>query len=115
MVRRSVLKVVIAVAVLLAATPGGAEEVGPGYDIEMSRMIPMRDGVQLEAWIFKPSQLKAKAPAVLSLTHYDIDDGHRGNIAAYTRRGSVFVQVYVRGRGRSGGVIRVRASLGARH
>jgi putative CocE/NonD family hydrolase len=95
---------VIAVAVLLAAAPAGAEEVGPGYDIEMSRMIPMRDGVQLEAWIFKPSHLKAKAPAVLTLTQYDIDDGRRGNVAAYTRRGYVFVQVYVRGRGRSGGV-----------
>jgi hypothetical protein len=104
MVRRSVLNVVIAAAVLLAAAPAGAEEVGPGYDIEMSRMIPMRDGVQLEAWIFKPSHLKAKAPAVLTLTQYDIDDGRRGNVAAYTRRGYVFVQVYVRGRGRSGGV-----------
>jgi putative CocE/NonD family hydrolase len=104
MVRRSVLNVLIAVSVLLAAAPAGAEEVGPGYDIEMSRMIPMRDGVQLEAWIFKPSHLKAKAPAVLTLTQYDIDDGRRGNVAAYTRRGYVFVQVYVRGRGRSGGV-----------
>jgi hypothetical protein len=104
MVRRSVLNVLIAVSVLLAAAPAGAEEVGPGYDIEMSRMIPMRDGVQLEAWIFKPSHLKAKAAAVLTLTQYDIDDGRRGNVAAYTRRGYVFVQVYVRGRGRSGGV-----------
>ena len=104
MVRRSVLNVLIAVSVLLAAAPAGAEEVGPGYDIEMSRMIPMRDGVQLEAWIFRPSHLKAKAPAVLTLTQYDIDDGRRGNVAAYTRRGYVFVQVYVRGRGRSGGV-----------
>jgi len=44
--RRSlVLKVLVAVAALLAAAPAGAEEVGPGYDIEMSRMIPMREGV----------------------------------------------------------------------
>jgi uncharacterized protein len=103
MFRRSVLKVVIAMAVLLPAALAGAEEVGPGYDIEMSRMIPMRDGVQLEAWIFKPSHLKAKAPAILMLTQYDIDGGRR-NIGTYTKRGYVFVQVYVRGRGRSGGV-----------
>lgn len=101
--RKSVLKVLVAVAVLLAAAATEAEEVGPGYDIEMSRMIPMRDGVELEAWIFKPSHLKAKAPGVLTLTQYDIDGGRR-NVAAYTRRGYVFVQVYVRGRGRSGGV-----------
>jgi len=79
MVRRSVLKVLIAVAVLLAVAPAGAEEVGPGYDIEMSRMIPMRDGVDLEAWIFKPSHLVTKAPAVLTLTQYDIDGGRRGD------------------------------------
>ena len=105
MVRRSVLNVLIAVTVLLAAMSAGAEEVGPGYDIEMSRMIPMRDGVQLEAWIFKPSHLKTKAPAVLTLTQYDIEGGRRGNgPTAYTRRGYIFVEVYVRGRGRSGGV-----------
>ena len=61
MVRKSVLKILIAVPVLLAAATAGAQEVGPGYDIELSRMIPMRDGVQLEAWIFKPSHLKARA------------------------------------------------------
>jgi uncharacterized protein len=102
MVRRSVLKLLIAAAVLLAVAAG--EEVGPGYDIEMGRMIPMRDGVQLEAWIFKPSNLKAKAPAVLTLTQYEIDGGHRSSFTAYTRRGYVVVAAYVRGRGRSGGV-----------
>jgi predicted acyl esterase len=56
MVRRSVLKVLIAVAALLATALAGAEEVGPGYDIEMSHMIPMRDGVQLEAWIFHDAE-----------------------------------------------------------
>jgi uncharacterized protein len=101
---RSVLKVLLAVAALLAVVPTGAEQVGPGYDIEMSRMIPMRDGVQLEAWIFKPSHLKAKAPAVLTLTQYAIDGAGRSDVTAYTHRGYVFVAVYVRGRGRSGGV-----------
>ena len=31
-----------------APRPVPGEQVGSGYDIEMSRMIPMRDGVQLE-------------------------------------------------------------------
>ena len=99
-----VLIVVAAAVVAAIASPPIDAQVGPGYGIEMSRMIPMRDGVELEAWIFKPSHLKVKAPAVLTLTQYDIDGGRRGNVAAYTRRGYVFVQVYVRGRGRSGGV-----------
>jgi uncharacterized protein len=99
-------KTLLILAVLgAAAVPAGAAEpAGPGYSIEMSRMIPMRDGVELEAWIFKPSNLEGRAPAVLSLTQYDIDGGRRGGPIALTRRGYVFVQVYVRGRGRSGGV-----------
>jgi putative CocE/NonD family hydrolase len=91
------------------ATP--QNRVGPGYDIEMSRMIPVRDGVSLEAWITKPSHLAAKAPAVLELTQYDIDGGRRGDPIGFARRGFVFVQVEVRGRGRSGGV--KQDSLGA--
>lgn len=76
---------------------------GPSYDIEMSRMIPMRDGVSLEAWIFKPSQLEGGAPAVLELTQYDIDGSRNQDFKTFVQRGYVFVQVEVRGRGASGG------------
>lgn len=102
-----VLLILTAVVNLAAVQRAVAAQVGPGYDIEMSRMIPMRDGVKLEAWIFKPSNLKGKAPAVLELTLYGIDGGspgHAGDFATFVRRGYVFVQVLVRGRGRSGGV-----------
>src|SRR5690348_15845436 len=81
-----------------------AAQVGPGYDIEMGRMIPMRDGVSLEAWITKPSHLAGRAPAVLELTQYDIDGGTHADPVVFARRGFVFVQAEVRGRGRSGGV-----------
>jgi putative CocE/NonD family hydrolase len=70
----------------------------------MSRMIPVRDGVDLEAWITRPSHLTAPAPAILTLTQYDIDGGRRGEPPYFAQRGYVFVQAYVRGRGRSGGV-----------
>ncbi len=85
------------------ASSGTVRKIGPGYDIEMSRMITMRDGVQLEAWIFKPSQLKTKAPTVLELTQYDIDGGRHRDFEEFVNRGYVFVQALVRGRGRSGG------------
>jgi uncharacterized protein len=82
-----------------------AAEVGPGYDIEMSRMIPVRDGTELEAWITKPSNNNAKVPTILTLTQYDIDGGRHGDSAGYyAHRGYAFVQAYVRGRGQSGGV-----------
>lgn len=89
---------------LLLASLAGAAEVGPGYDIQMSRMIPMRDGVELEAWLTRPSNLKAGAPAILTLTQYDIDGSRRGEPPYFAQAGFVFVQAYVRGRGRSGGV-----------
>ena len=77
---------------------------GLGYDIEMSRMIPTRDGTELEAWITKPAELNTPAPAILELTQYDIDGGRHGEPQFFAQRGYVFVQAYVRGRGRSGGV-----------
>ncbi len=103
---RALLRIVLPLSCVLvsrattapAATPG---DVGPGYDVQMSRMIPMRDGVELEAWIFKPSHLASRAPTVFSLTQYTIDAMKQGSF--FTRRGFVYVQAYVRGRGRSGG------------
>jgi len=97
-----VLIVVAAAVVAAIASPPIGAQVGPGYSIEMSRMIPMRDGVELEAWIFKPSNLKSKAPTVLNLTQYEIDGMSQGHY--FTQRGYVYAQVYVRGRGRSEGV-----------
>lgn len=75
----------------------------PDYDIQLSRMIPMRDGVQLEAWIFKPTHLEKQAPTVFEFTQYDIDGARRAEFKPLVERGYVFVMVYVRGRGRSGG------------
>jgi putative CocE/NonD family hydrolase len=101
------LRGLIAAALLLSVSAGAADgpAVGPGYDIQMSRMVAVRDGTQLETWISKPSHFEGKLPTVLTLTQYDIDGGrHADSAAAYTRRGYAFVQAYVRGRGRSGGV-----------
>jgi uncharacterized protein len=106
MVRSAALALVLALTpwgLGATAAPSQAAQVGPGYDIEMSRMIPMRDGVKLEAWIFKPSHLEGKAPAVLELTQYDIDGGPDQDFKTFVDRGYVFVQAEVRGRGRSGG------------
>ena len=97
------LALTLVLPVQRAAGSPTAKGVGPGYDIEMSRMIPMRDGVKLEAWIFKPSKLKAKAPAVLELTQYDIDGSRHQDFKTFVDRGYVFAQAEVRGRGRSGG------------
>lgn len=105
MLRAAGLAIVLALGSLAAAAapPRAAGPVGPGYDIRMSRMIPMRDGVELEAWIFRPAHLETPAPAVLELTQYEIDGGRHQDFLTFVKRGYVFVQVEVRGRGRSGG------------
>jgi predicted acyl esterase len=106
MIRAAALALALVPATLAlgaTAAPPAQAEVGPGYDIEMSRMIPMRDSVKLEAWLFKPAHLAGKAPAVLELTQYDIDGGRDQDFRTFVQRGYVFVQVEVRGRGRSGG------------
>lgn len=104
---RAIFALLLAAMALASTATAGpqtlADQNGPSYDIEMGRMIPMRDGVLLEAWITKPSHHAGKVPAVLELTQYDIDGGTRGEPAAFAKRGFVFVQAEVRGRGRSGG------------
>ena len=105
--RASALLGLLLIAVPVCGVTASSTEknsIGPGYDIEMSRMIPMRDGIELEAWISKPSNLKARGPTVLTLTQYDLDGGrHADSVVDFTQRGYVFVRAYVRGRGRSGG------------
>jgi putative CocE/NonD family hydrolase len=102
---KPVLGSLLAAALMFAPATSAqvAPAVGPGYDIEMSRMIPMRDSVKLEAWIFKPSNLKTRVPAVLELTQYDIDGRGDQDFLTFVKRGYVFLHVEVRGRGRSGG------------
>lgn len=88
-------------AYVLLASPSVAQSTGPGYSIKMSRMIPMRDGVELEAWVFLPDNTPPKIPAVFSFTQYEIDASR--DFLTFVRRGYAYVQVYVRGRGKSGG------------
>lgn len=93
-----------ATLVLLSTGSLAGTDVGPGYDIQMSRMIAMRDGIELEAWITRPSHPSGPTPTVLELTQYDIDGGRRAEPAYFAQHGYTFVQAEVRGRGRSGGV-----------
>lgn len=103
MIRRTLSALALALLIGSPCAAAGPDEAGPGYDIQMSRMIPMRDGVPLEAWIFKPSHLTAKAPTVLELTQYAIDGSSGQDFKTFVKRGYVYVTAEVRGRGRSGG------------
>jgi putative CocE/NonD family hydrolase len=88
-------------AVACAAQSPSDHDAGPGFDVQMSRMIPMRDGTRLEAWIFLPEHVTMKAPTVFCMTQYSLDEMAKGR--TFTKRGYAFAMVFVRGRGRSGG------------
>ena len=64
--------------------------------------IPMRDGVHLNATVFKPKIMPAALPVVFTLTPY-IADSYEDRASYFARHGYVFALVDVRGRGNSEG------------
>ena len=64
--------------------------------------IPMRDGVHLNATVFKPKAMPAPLPVVFTLTPY-IADSYEDRASYFARHGYVFALVDVRGRGNSEG------------
>jgi uncharacterized protein len=65
--------------------------------------IPLRDGVRLNATLYRPRHQRAPAPCVLMPTPY-ISDTHHVRGVYFASRGLPFVIVDVRGRGNSEGV-----------
>jgi putative CocE/NonD family hydrolase len=64
--------------------------------------IPMRDGVHLNATVFKPKAMPAPLPVVFTLTPY-IADSYEDRASCFARHGYVFALVDVRGRGNAEG------------
>lgn len=66
--------------------------------------IPMRDGIELSADVYLPTQGGAAAPAVVTMTPYDKSGGLVAPEArVYQEHGYAYVAVDVRGRGKSEG------------
>ncbi|HET6905472.1 MAG TPA: CocE/NonD family hydrolase [Rhodanobacteraceae bacterium] len=70
--------------------------------VDLHHMIPMRDGVQLAATIWRPSNQAKPLPAVLVMTPY-ITDETQARAVKFATHGYVYVSVDVRGRGTSQG------------
>ena len=64
--------------------------------------IPMRDGINLGATIFKPKEMQKPLPGIIHFSPY-IAEGHSGRAPFFARRGYVVALVDVRGRGNSEG------------
>lgn len=62
----------------------------------------MRDGVKLNATVYKPKNMSASLPVVFTLTPY-IGDTYHIRADYFAKNGYVFVLVDTRGRGSSDG------------
>jgi len=82
----------------LAATKGAGENV----IVDLHHMIRMRDGVNLAATIWRPSDQQKPLPVVLVMTPY-ISDETQQRAVKFAENGYVYVSVDVRGRGTSQG------------
>src|SRR6476659_2274994 len=105
---------IVAATFLAVAVPAfPADELPNGSKVEMqwAVKIPMRDGVALNATIYRPAGQKEDLPAVFTLTPY-IGDSYLERAFYFASHGYVFALVDVRGRGNSGGVFEPFANDG---
>ena len=91
--------------ILLALWPGLAHSAPPQevpVDLELGVKVPMRDGVTLNATVYRPGGQKEPLPVIFTLTPYSADTYH-DRAMYFARHGYVFALIDVRGRGNSGG------------
>lgn len=74
----------------------------PEVELLWGVKIPMRDGVKLNATIYKPKAMTEPLPVVFTLTPY-IADSYHDRALYFARHGYVYALVDVRGRGNSQG------------
>src|SRR6186713_3530798 len=90
---------------LTALFIGGLRSTGMAQEIDILSgvRIPCRDGIRLNATVYKPHELPSPLPVLLFLTPY-IADGNHKRASWFAQHGFVFVCVDSRGRGSSEGV-----------
>ena len=90
---------------LAAALAAGTAGAGPGPEIDLlwGVKIPLRDGVRLNATVFKPAGPDRPRPVIFTLTPYN-SDTYYPRARYFAENGYVFALVDVRGRGNSEGV-----------
>ncbi len=88
---------------LLAPTQAAGAQEEKGVDLIWGLKIPMRDGVQLNATVYKPKDMREPLPVIFDLTPYISDASHNRGAYYFAQNGYVSVMVDIRGRGNSGG------------
>ncbi len=97
----------LASLLILLCLPSAAEqpheqEPNRAVDFTWGVKIPMRDGMKLNATVYRPKDQKEPLPVIFELTPY-ISDSYHGRAFYFAQHGYVFAIVDVRGRGNSEG------------
>jgi putative CocE/NonD family hydrolase len=71
-------------------------------DLTWGAKVPMRDGVKLNATVYRPKGTLEPLPVIFTMTPY-ISDTYHDRAMYFARNGYIFALVDVRGRGNSGG------------
>ena len=87
------------------AIPATALADAANVDLQWGVQIPLRDGVRLNAILYKPAALKEPRPCLFTLTPYTGDNNH-ARAMYFAAHGYPFLMVDVRGRGNSEGSFR---------
>ena len=85
-----------------AQTNNAPGKVETEVDLTWGVKIPMRDGVKLNATVYKPKGMSAPLPVIFTLTPY-IGDSYHARADYFAKNGYVFALVDARGRGSSEG------------
>ncbi len=88
-----------------------ANDQEPDVDLTWGVKIPLRDGVRLNATLYRPAGQSGPLPVVFTLTPY-ISDSYHPRAMYFARHGYVFALVDVRGRGNSEGEFEPMANEG---
>lgn len=98
-VRKVLVGLLLTIAAVGLVIPQAAAE---NVVVDLHHMIPLRDGVNLAATIWRPSDQEKPLPVVLVMTPY-ISDETQERAVKFAESGYVYVSVDVRGRGTSQG------------
>lgn len=99
---RSVSRLLLLALSAVASVAMAAPEPETLVDLQWGVKIPLRDGVELQATLYRPQGQREGLPCVLSLTPYIAQNYHDRGMY-FAAHGYVFASVDVRGRGNSGG------------
>jgi putative CocE/NonD family hydrolase len=86
----------------LSSVPADTAAADSGVDILWGVKIPTRDGVTLNATVYRPKGDRTPLPVVFTFTPY-IADSYHDRAMYFAQHGYVYALVDVRGRGNSGG------------